>query len=372
MKEKVILISAFIFFAVSSFFSSYGDKVYLRNGRSIEGIVENEDKSSLTLNIGAGSITLPKNEIEKIERYNQEKQTELKYEWSDRYFLNPDFIPSGLEGLADKYRRLEQAHQKAVENVEHRRRKKELIERKENKLNECKKQLARISKRITRMEPRENVKEYNELVKESNILSSKIRLETYNKEKLVEELKVLRKDTSDYINYYSSMKKEIEAEKYRDLARQDQDKKHFISHLRQELAQLNSEFQSHSVDYDKSAGNIIVKTVINDSLPVSLVVDTGASLVVLSQSVVEKMGLKTEKQSSLRVIVADGRRVNAKHIILDSVRVGGAEVKNVSAAVLKNPGVRHADGLLGMSFLRNFSLSIDGQGKELVLEKFNP
>jgi len=67
---------------------------------------------------------------------------------------------------------------------------------------------------------------------------------------------------------------------------------------------------------------------------------------------------------------ADGRIIDAKFIILDSVSVEGLEVKNVEAVVLLEESTMNVgDGLLGMSFLNRFNFQIDTVNKKLILEK---
>ena len=112
---------------------------------------------------------------------------------------------------------------------------------------------------------------------------------------------------------------------------------------------------------------------LNNLIKARLVLDTGASLVVISKDIADRLGIDTKGAPySLKVVLADGRRVKAKAVILKSVKVGGAEVKNVSAAVLENAQPTDEDGLLGMSFLKNFTVKLDAAHNILIFEQFNP
>ena len=56
-------------------------------------------------------------------------------------------------------------------------------------------------------------------------------------------------------------------------------------------------------------------------------------------------------------------------VLLDSLRVGNSEANNVLAVVLvSNNGSSGVDGLLGMSFLRNFHIKLDNEKRILTLE----
>ena len=61
--------------------------------------------------------------------------------------------------------------------------------------------------------------------------------------------------------------------------------------------------------------------------------------------------------------------IKAKPILLESVKVGDAEVKNVQAAILEKEAIGGVDGLLGMSFLSNFVIKVDSADNRLILER---
>jgi clan AA aspartic protease (TIGR02281 family) len=62
---------------------SYADTVYLKNGRSIKGIVKSEDEQCVELEVGAGSVKFLKSEIANIERSASDEHITLRQEWSD-------------------------------------------------------------------------------------------------------------------------------------------------------------------------------------------------------------------------------------------------------------------------------------------------
>jgi clan AA aspartic protease (TIGR02281 family) len=114
----------------------------------------------------------------------------------------------------------------------------------------------------------------------------------------------------------------------------------------------------------------MVKALLNGELPVNLVLDTGASAIMLKRALAEKLGIKLDKPDT-KVTLADGKTVSAKHIILESVKVQDSEVSKVDAVMLleEESALGPVDGLLGMSFLKHFSFKIDRKDKKLILEK---
>ena len=91
-------------------------------------------------------------------------------------------------------------------------------------------------------------------------------------------------------------------------------------------------------------GHYRAEALINNQ-KVSVLVDTGATGVAISQSVADKLQLKS--LAAVRTNTANGDSVGYM-VRLESVKVGGVEAKNVSAMIA--PGL-DGDVLLGMSYL---------------------
>ncbi len=122
---------------------------------------------------------------------------------------------------------------------------------------------------------------------------------------------------------------------------------------------------------DENRG-IVVEVTINKSVKASLVLDTGASVVMLTKSVAKKLGIDLSNAGAdTKVSVADGRKLDATRIILESVQLQDMEATNIEAAVLLEDTQEEpvGDGLLGMSFLSKFIFKIDHKGKKVILEK---
>ena len=96
---------------------------------------------------------------------------------------------------------------------------------------------------------------------------------------------------------------------------------------------------------------------------VQFMVDTGATLVILSESDAKRINLKYEQGQKVRVSTANGGAVGYQ-VRLDSVKVGDAQAYAVPAIVLPQamPYV-----LLGNSFLTRFQMQ--RQNDQLTLER---
>ncbi|MDD5409722.1 MAG: retropepsin-like aspartic protease [Candidatus Omnitrophica bacterium] len=138
-------------------------------------------------------------------------------------------------------------------------------------------------------------------------------------------------------------------------------------------AELLREYEPKQVNVDKQSGHVMVTTTLNKKVKANLILDTGASLILLSNKIAGNLGINTNANSAtpVELIVADGRRIKARMVILDTVSVQDSEVKNIEAAILpeKESASIPEDGLLGMSFLKKFNFKIDQKNDKLILEK---
>ena len=234
------------------------DTVYLKNGRSIEGFLVNEDEQGIVLEVGFGTIKIEKNQIVKIDKSLPEESKAIYQEWKER--------------------RLEADKREA-----------------------------------------------------------QIRLRKENEQ--------IEAPTSQE----RSGKVEEEARK---------------------------ESQPKNIKVNQKGRHIFVDALLNNKIHVSLMLDTGASLVVLSKEIGQRLGVNTDvvdpedKAGIITMVLADGNKTQAKYVRLESVKVEGAEVENVSAAVLLDDQVKPGfnDGLLGMSFLNKFNFKVDRENSRIFLE----
>jgi aspartyl protease family protein len=85
-----------------------------------------------------------------------------------------------------------------------------------------------------------------------------------------------------------------------------------------------------------------------NGIPVKFLVDTGASLVALSERDARRIGLNTDElERNAEVRTASGR-ISAATAMIDAIEIDGVTVKDVKAVVI-DKGLEHS--LLGMSFL---------------------
>ncbi len=143
------------------------------------------------------------------------------------------------------------------------------------------------------------------------------------------------------------------------------------SGLRALQEQMREAAGPQGFEYSPETNSIVVKAVLNGRLRVDLLLDTGASLVVLKKEIADELGINVRTEGEdVTLILADGKRVRARFVILDRVAAAGMEVPHIEAAILTEDvsDLLHGQGLLGMSFLKRFNFKIDHRNQRLILE----
>jgi clan AA aspartic protease (TIGR02281 family) len=172
----------------------------------------------------------------------------------------------------------------------------------------------------------------------------------------------------------SDVKSVLRSDAYKSLQlRNKWEREQALSEERAKEDRLKEELAPKHVTVAEDRGQIVVQALLNNKVNVNLILDTGASLVVIRDSVAKQLGIDPSGlKKELKLKLADGRESTVKHVVLTSVNVQGVEALNVDAAILppdaQDPHLK--DGLLGMAYLKNFIMRIDQKNKKVTLEKF--
>lgn len=95
----------------------------------------------------------------------------------------------------------------------------------------------------------------------------------------------------------------------------------------------------------------------NHEAEAMLLLDTGATVSVISPEVAER--LKIEEAEEARIGVVGGRVLRARKVVLSEMRVGPVKRGGQEVVVVRQRGGGMGDGLLGMSFLGGLKYTID-------------
>ena len=115
---------------------------------------------------------------------------------------------------------------------------------------------------------------------------------------------------------------------------------------------------------------LVVGAKLNGSRESRLVVDTGASHTILSYDVARELGILPSPHATSVTVKTAGGPVQAEVVPLGAIRVGEAEAKNVMVGVFDLPDApAGVDGLLGLTFLSQFLVTLDTAKGELSLRR---
>jgi len=213
---------------------------------------------------------------------------------------------------------------------------------------------------------------YSALVAEHNSLISQIKELELKIEALQERVLACEREAAAYRDTLVAFKKNLLPE-INALVPEDESIARFFEKVKDTIRDMSGDFSEHSAPYKKYGNRMVVNTLLNGTVSARLIVDTGASIILLDEQKVTELGIRfSGKESFITVTVADGREVKARAFTLDTMKVGNAEAYDVEAAVLEDGVGSSEDGLLGMSFLKNFALKIDNANQRLILEEFSP
>ena len=109
----------------------------------------------------------------------------------------------------------------------------------------------------------------------------------------------------------------------------------------------------------RSGNNFIVDAIPANGQSIRLLIDTGASLTILTPDVLEQYGIAYQNTGRSGVFNTANGRVRAPIYKLDSLSVGDWQVNQLEIGVLDLSGGSNINGLLGMNFLRHFQFFID-------------
>lgn len=131
------------------------------------------------------------------------------------------------------------------------------------------------------------------------------------------------------------------------------------------------EIVPNEIEVGRQGNHLYVNALLNGNVNAKLLIDTGASFVVLSSDVAKRLDMGIEGSNpDVKMTLADGREVPAKLFKLDTISIGQVKASTVEAAVIYQENTFQGfDGLLGMSFLKLFKFEINLEKSKLILQK---
>ncbi len=115
-----------------------------------------------------------------------------------------------------------------------------------------------------------------------------------------------------------------------------------------------------TVPVEKYGPLLVVSTTLNNGYVARFILDTGASLSIISKNLATDIGLLPTSGLETITLKTAGGPVQADIITIPSIRLSAAEVKNSAIAIFDLPDIPEGiEGILGLTFLRHFEVTLD-------------
>ena len=112
---------------------------------------------------------------------------------------------------------------------------------------------------------------------------------------------------------------------------------------------------------------IIVEALLNRQVSVPLMLDTGATYTVLTRQTASDLGITSLARLPTHSFLTPGGPISSPVTTLKSIRVGTVEAQNVAVAI---DAEGHLPlGLLGMTFMRHFKVTVDQAQGQVKFER---
>jgi clan AA aspartic protease (TIGR02281 family) len=121
-----------------------------------------------------------------------------------------------------------------------------------------------------------------------------------------------------------------------------------------------------TIRLERSRGGWLGEVVLNDARKARFLVDTGASVTVLSPELAEDLGITPARRARIITLQTLSGETEAPVVTIPSLRIGELEAKDVTAVIHEMQGL---DGILGNTFLSRYSVTLDARRGLLTVRR---
>ena len=125
------------------------------------------------------------------------------------------------------------------------------------------------------------------------------------------------------------------------------------------------------IPFEKTAtGLILVDAVLNNHVKARMVFDTGANLVVITEELSKRLNQDPSSQDEVMKLHTNCGEIEGRSLVIDKIELGESRKENVRSVITPNNyAISGFDGLLGLSFLGDFKVTVDYQNSKIILSK---
>lgn len=136
-----------------------------------------------------------------------------------------------------------------------------------------------------------------------------------------------------------------------------------------ELTSSKNKTRRVIVEFERRGSAILVEVLLNNRLTREFIVDTGATYTVISRSVARELGVIPPPSAMQVTLQTANGKVTVPIVKIGSIKIGDVDVQNVLTAIHDITDAPQIGGLLGLSFLNRFRVTVDSAKGHLILEE---
>ncbi len=348
--------------------------IQLKGGGHVEGRIVTEDDKQIVLDIGAGTITVQKNDIASPARPSGTTTTAATRTEKPNFVLTNESTPQGLRDMLRSLRNLEGQRLDAVQTYQRMTGLQKTSEQDDKKMLQLENQQLAITKELSQSPGRNSsaVKAYNNRVAQLNgIRAEMLELDKKNK-KTHADIDQYRRDLSDYTAALFTFVDQVKQRKQEGPGVDDPSTaSNFFTAVDFRLRYYLGETRQVQIPYQQNTHSAQVIAKLNGSASGRFVVDTGCTGMTISKELASKLNL-TPLERQATATLANGSTVKCQVALLESVEVEGMRVNNIPVMIMPKRPSDETDGLLGMSFLMAFNIRLDPTANTVTLTQFAP
>lgn len=355
---------------------SSADTIFLRNGRTLEGLIAREGTNGITLNVGLGEVFIRRSQIESVRRSSAEQSGEIRAGWEDRYFDHPLFVPPSFREVASQLETLDHKRRSALDA--------------RGKIEDSKRRVASLRDAIHAHQAeliathralgdspkpeamrKDQLEDYNRGVRRANDLQGAILVKTREMAESQAQAEQEQANINHYIHFLRAFDDLVAGLEQRATNATPRETA-FLARTRKRVDDYSKDLRRVDLPFGGEDLHAVLDVTINGARTGRFLLDTGATRVVLSRAFADLLHLPAHTNQPVQVVLADGREIDAQGAQLESVEAAGARAEDVAAVVVPDAPAAGLDGLLGMSFLREFNLQYDPVSRRVTLVEFAP
>jgi len=127
--------------------------------------------------------------------------------------------------------------------------------------------------------------------------------------------------------------------------------------------------QGGVIPFERTAeGLILVDAILNDRVKARMILDTGANLVVITEELSKRLNQDISFRGEVITINTNCGEVEGRSLVIQKIELGQATKKNVRSVITPdNYAFKGFDGVLGLSFLGEFKVTVDYKNGKILL-----